>query len=102
MGVFGKSKTPRPRMAIGMTDVDVLEKFRNIVGVGNISGPHKGQGKNTPEHYKLVYTWSTGKWSEIQHLLSEFVPYFGMRRREQGAKLMHDYHSTLRMPQRAN
>ena len=101
MCMMKSRKTASARMAIGMTDIDVLEKFQRIVGTGHITGPYRGQGKNTPVHYKSMYQWSISRWPEIQRLLSEFVPYLGERRREQGAKLMTDYHSMLRMPQRA-
>jgi hypothetical protein len=102
MGIRGERKSPQPRMSIGMSDKDILDAFAEIVGTGNVTGPYKGQGKNTPEHYKPMYHWAISRITEIQRILRLFYPYLGERRRAEAAGLIADYYSTPRMPQRAN
>ena len=88
------------RMTLGSTDLDVLQSFQQIMG-GNVNGPYKGQGKKTPEHYKPMYHWGTGKFGLIKEILEKFDPYLSTRRKEQASKVLAEYHSMLRMPQRA-
>jgi hypothetical protein len=59
-----------------MTDLDVLETFKEVVGMGGIYGPNKIYKK----HHKPSWTWIiTGK-KDIQTLLSKMMPYLGLRR----------------------
>lgn len=89
-------------MRLGSSDLDVLEAFSDIAGTGNISGPYRGQGSKTPEHYKLMYYWNAGKITDIRELLDKFWPYLSCRRKEQAEKILAQYDSYPRMPQRAN
>ena len=45
-----------PRLAIGMTDKDILEKFQMIAGEGKLYGPY--QSPSTPEGRKPKYIWA--------------------------------------------
>jgi hypothetical protein len=71
---------------------------------GKVYGPWKGQGKNTPAHYKLMYRWQIGGIKEIQGVLRAFWPYLGERRRARAADAIASYYmvNQQRLYQRRN
>ena len=60
-----------------MTDKDVMERFVNVVGYGNLVGPI-WHAKST----KPMWDWSVTKKSEVLRILKMFLPHFGVRRAE--------------------
>ncbi len=62
-----------------MTDQDVIQKFRDILGFGNIEGPIRD--KHFKEHYKDQYRWRTSNKNSIDIIYQLFLPYLGSRRR---------------------
>lgn len=77
----------RPRLALCMTDKDVVDRFRDILG-GTVSGPYR-EGQ---ENRKLMYKWQEGKVGTVQSVLRQFWPYLGERRREQAALAFAKYY----------
>jgi hypothetical protein len=66
-------------LSMSMTDLDVMEKFRVVVGGGALF-PLKKKAK---EHHKQQWRWTIGRLPEVQRVLQLFRPYLGSRR---GAK----------------
>ena len=67
------------RLHVNMTDRDVLERFRAIVGGGIIFGPY-ASAKPSGEPAKDVWKWSATRSQDVARILSLFMPYFGERR----------------------
>ena len=73
-------KTDRPNqrvMSINMTDKDVMERFVDVVGYGNLHGPHMGKLSTKP-----FWKWQLYKRTEVLRILKMFLPHFGIRRSE--------------------
>jgi hypothetical protein len=64
-----------PRLYIGMTDKDVIERFVKIVDFGKITT----RIRKNPEH-KPQWIWQIQKASEVNRILMMFLPYLGERR----------------------
>lgn len=62
-----------------MTDLDVLEKLRQAIGQGSVSGPYK----NSQEHHKLRYMYKVGSRDFCLMLLKLLHPLMGSRRQQQ-------------------
>ena len=61
-----------------MTDEDVMERFVNVVGYGNLIGPYHAPCRQP--HHKAVWYWKVGKRIEVSRILKMFLPHFGKRR----------------------
>jgi len=69
------------RMTLKMTDLDVLEKFHEIIKFGKIIHQTDKSKKAQPEHWKKHYYWQLNNKQEIMVLCSLFWPYLCSRRR---------------------
>lgn len=69
------------RMALKMTDLDVVMKFAQLVKVGTVRGTSRNTASRLPKHYKKAYTWQLSSYSEIIKLISILYPHLGVRRR---------------------
>jgi LAGLIDADG DNA endonuclease family protein len=65
------------RIAVLMTDLDVLERLQQLTGVGRISGPTI---RKNPNH-KPLWHWVVSKNKESITLMKELYPLMGERRR---------------------
>jgi hypothetical protein len=63
-------------LEMNMTDLDVLERFRDIVGVGSIN-PKKVKDGNKP-----MWRWLVSGKPRVQIILMDFIPWFGAHRKE--------------------
>ena len=72
-----KAKTTYRTLRQAMTDKDVMERFVNVVGYGNLNGPI-WYTKST----KPVWDWNVTKKTEVLRILKMFLPHFGIRRAE--------------------
>ena len=89
-GCFYFSGGSRQRLAnagLAMTDEDVVIKFGNVVGFGNISGPTK-RGSNKP-----VWLWNAAAFEYFQQLVCYFWSYLGIRRKNKVKEVLNRYHS---------
>ena len=68
------------RLALEMTDVDVVIHFASMYGLSVKSFNTSKLKENS--HYKQTYTTRTGKRDLIFKIVSDFYPYLGERRRE--------------------
>lgn len=69
-------------LIVGMTDRDVLERFRDIVGVGGIKIEHR------PDPHKDCYRWSVSNAPESRMVLELLLPWLSERRREAAEALL--------------
>jgi hypothetical protein len=73
---------PAIHAQLGSTDLDVLEKFASIVGVGHLTGPYAHKGRKTS------WTWQTGKFEHVQALVAMLWPWLGRRRRVRAREII--------------
>jgi hypothetical protein len=72
------------RVAIGMVDRDVLERFQRAVGVGRIRGPYAPGARSKQE----MFHWEVCAWLDVVPLLERMLPMLSPRRQEQAAKVL--------------
>lgn len=72
----GHHRLPVVRLAITMTDRDVLERFCEIAECGKV-GPERRYGR---PHHKPAFMWQISSRAEVERLLLAFRPWFGERR----------------------
>lgn len=65
----------RLRFTVTSTDLDVLERFRNAVGCGAISGPYWHQKSTKP-----TYSWKARRPEDVEQLKALLRPFLGRRR----------------------
>lgn len=72
-----------PRLSLGSTDLDVLEKFLSVVGVGKIS-----KGIRSPIATKDIWVWRTAQFEYVQAVLAAFWPWLCSRRRARAEQMI--------------
>lgn len=65
-----------PRAALVSSDKDILERFQEIVGLGNITSKKKNLGK------KDMWVWQTGSVEKTQALYAMLWKWLGERRKD--------------------
>jgi len=76
-------KTPKygpyvyARVAVLMTDLDVLQRIQDLTGVGKITGPTI---RENPKH-KPIWKWTVTKHRDALLLMEAVYPWMGSRRR---------------------
>jgi hypothetical protein len=75
-----------------MTDLDVVERFRDAVGTGVIYGPYD-KGPNR----KPMFVWRAGSRVQREQVLRLLYPYFGERRKAQADNFIGRQHYRLPM-----
>jgi hypothetical protein len=71
------SRSGLPRIELAMSDEDVVTRFISIVGYGNLKIKEFSVYK---PHYKPQWRWAIQKASEVNRILTMFLPYLGQRR----------------------
>jgi len=80
-------KTDRPNqrvLSISMTDKDVMERFVDVVGYGNLNGPYMSKLSTKP-----FWKWQLYKGTEVLRILKMFLPHFGKRRSEKALEALN-------------
>jgi hypothetical protein len=67
----------QPRIAVSMTDEDVVRRFAEIVDCGNVRRYHYPATKRKP-----YWQWSAQSATDVLHVLGLLYPYLGLRRQE--------------------
>lgn len=67
----------RVDIRLGMTDPDVVEKFRDLIGGGIIYTQRSASFK---PHHKTKYTWVLAPRPDVERVLRALLPWFGARR----------------------
>jgi hypothetical protein len=65
------------RVAVLMTDLDILQRLQSLTGVGNINGPTI---RKNPRH-KPLWHWVVSRHKESITLMRAVYPWMGERRR---------------------
>ena len=73
------------QMSLQMTDKDVVELFRNVVGVGNIY-----ECCVQKPHHKPSWKWQCGAKDDVRYVLGKFLPYLGQRRAYKALNILDD------------
>jgi hypothetical protein len=83
-----KDKPASAAMSLGMTDEDVVRRFAQIVGFGNV---YPRPRANASGHLgnKLMWYWQTGRYEHVQAAIAMFWPWLGTRRRAQASRVLH-------------
>lgn len=71
------------RVQLEMGDLDVVERFHRIVGVGTLRGPRWRKGYKRPLH-----VWSTYNFEHAQAVIAMLWPWLGERRRGRAVELL--------------
>ena len=72
------------QLIINMTDLDVMERFVDVVGHGNLNGP-KWDRKSTKPYWRSTVS----KSSEVLRILKMFLPHLGIRRAEKAIEAIN-------------
>lgn len=72
------------RMELRMTDQDVVEKFRDVLGVGRI---HYKNSPSLKPNWKDSWCWQLTNKEECRQVIDKFWPYLGKRRRDKVLEL---------------
>lgn len=81
-----KSGYWRRELHMTSTDLDVLERFLEIMGTGGIEGPFK----RGPAHWKPQWRWLCRRWPETKQTLEAMLPYLCRRRREKAIEMLNN------------
>jgi len=73
-----------------MTDLDVMERYVDVVGYGNLNGPYRQKNSTKPYWRSTV-----AKSSEVVRILKMFLPHFGKRRAEKAIEAINHLHETI-------
>lgn len=80
-----------PKLALNMTDLDVIGRYAVIVG-GHVTGPYKSASRHVLcANPKPLYSWSEGRREVVPLILSAFWPYLGERRRTRAQEVGFSY-----------
>lgn len=79
--------TRTSRLRIGMTDLDVLEKFQDLAGCGKIYTDSKPKKEN----HKQSYIWQVGDKANVIRLLLIMLPHFCERRKQKAIETLERY-----------
>ena len=75
------------KLSMNMTDKDVMQKFVDIIGYGNLNGPYYYSGDRA--HCKPRWQWEIGRKGEVLRALKLLLPYFGERRAEKATEAIN-------------
>lgn len=64
-----------------MTDLECVQRFRDVVGVGYVYGPYEREGFK--DHWKQMYVWRASKRADVENVVGLPHPWLSERRREQ-------------------
>lgn len=68
----------RGRIAIEMTDLDLIERLRRVTGEGRIYGPRERGADRKP-----IWVWTVQDRSGVERLFRIIYPHLGSRRKGQ-------------------
>ena len=81
-------------LRVCMTDLDVLERFKEFVGYGTISEDNS-PSRLSNSRRKVSWTYIVTKRSIIKKLLTQMLPYLGNRRAHRALDCLDDFDNLL-------
>ncbi len=88
-GSITHNGSDHPVLKIGMTDWDVLEQFRVVMGWYMKNGLHGPYHDGDPKH-KPLWMCRTAVKDTVYNALQEWLPYLGERRTERAKEIMNE------------
>lgn len=88
-GCFGCGRLQIPVAEIRMSDLEPLQEFHRIVGVGRLYGPYQ-RGKS---HWKPFWEWKATSFEATQAVGAMLWPWLSPRRRARFREVMVAYHA---------
>lgn len=88
-GWVGSSRDIHPRVAIKMTDEDVIRNLHENLGIGHVNGPYyypKGSRSKKP-----YWTWTVDNTKEAYAFLIAIYPQLGQRRRAKAKSVIQAF-----------
>jgi hypothetical protein len=77
------------RIAVKMTDLDVLQRLQQVLGAGHITGPHR-LAADPEGKWKPCYAWNCSRWEDIERVLRLIRPWLCERRGAAADRLLAD------------
>ena len=77
------------QLGVEMADYDVIRDFYATVERGTTGGPYRRSANKA--HHKSTYVWRCCTAKDIFHLVCEFYPYMGERRRAKFDEFLTTY-----------
>lgn len=71
------------RLTLSMTDFDVVKKFAEEVGCGQLH-----ERKPQREFWSPSLSWTCTDWKEVRRILKKFLPYLGERKTKEAEELL--------------
>lgn len=69
-----RGRADRVVLAVAMTDLDVIERLRDVFGCGSISSERRRDGR------KPIYRWNTSARGDVERVLALITPWLMSRR----------------------
>lgn len=91
-GRFGTQSRKRDRglvIKLKMADQDVIERFHQVIGFGQVTGPYRPDGIGS----KPLWVWQTGSFEHVQAAIGLLWSWLHKRRREQARRALR-FHLT--------
>ena len=79
------------RIQIAMTDLDVMERFVDVVGYGKLNGPYSYKTRPNNKHF---WQYKIEKRTEVLRILKMFLPHFGKRRAAKAIEAINHLNET--------
>lgn len=70
------------RLQVPMSDRDVLERLRNVLGAGTVRVSRRASSGEANRR-KTMFVWTSSRWTDIERIARDFYPYLLSRRRRQ-------------------
>ena len=86
-GCISHNRHGKPKLAMEMTDLDVLERFARVVGFGQARP--KGRA-DRPAHYRPIFYWQATARAEVRLILAMLLPQLGNRRAYKALNALDD------------
>lgn len=84
-----KSGTHVLRLALSMTDADVVNRLGTIMQLGHVNEVAKHA--TWQDHWKTQYRWTVDRADHIQAVLAMFWPWLGERRKEKAREALAEF-----------
>lgn len=75
-------------VSLGMTDEDVVRRFREVIGFGVIYNR-----KPCKAHWKPQFTWRIGSFEQVQAFIAFVWPWLCSRRRAKAKVVLRSFHA---------
>jgi hypothetical protein len=87
--IFAATRGRHLSLAMNMTDLDVIERFRDAVDLGKVYGPYENRSSSDDSPRKRFYGWRIPA-TDCPEALRLLWPWLGERRRARATELGFD------------